>query len=354
MSWTFVAPSLSRPAGGLIAMFAIANELAARSDTGVRIVHLPTPEARLDSVSALPWFEFDRDVEHIFSTDFDPEVMPDADVVVFAPMLLVVARSPDAAPHGGQLVSMLHERDGRLGLPVLFLQGLNVFPADVEDAAIRMPGPKVCVGSWLVDELLRRGVSSEQVHHIPNGVDHRMFRVMEPIRSRTAQVAMNFDLHRFKGGETGMNALAALHDAVGTPSIAFGTRPPERPAGSGTKFMLSPVQASLARDIYNASSVYLQPSVHEGFGMCAVEAMACGCALVSTDNGGSSDYALDGETALVCDNDAQAMCEAMRRLVRDDDLRTRIAASGAAWVRRFRWSVSADGFERLAFDHVKS
>lgn len=118
--------------------------------------------------------------------------------------------------------------------------------------------------------------------------------------------------------------------------------------------MLSPDRSRIARDIYNTSSVYLQPSLREGFGMCAVEAMACGCALVSTDNGGSSDYALDGETALVCEKDEQAMCEAMCRLVRDDDLRTRIATNGAAFVRRFRWSVSADRFERLALDHVKS
>jgi glycosyltransferase involved in cell wall biosynthesis len=165
---------------------------------------------------------------------------------------------------------------------------------------------------------------------------------------------MNFDPHPSKGGETGMNALGALHQAVGTPSIAFGTRSPEQPTPSGTRFMLAPDQARIAREIYNTSSVYLQPSLREGFGMCAVEAMACGCALVSTDNGGSVDYALDGETALVCGNDEEEMFESMRRLVRDDDLRTRIATNGAAFVRRFRWSVSADRFERLAFDHVKS
>ena len=49
-----------------------------------------------------------------------------------------------------------------------------------------------------------------------------------------------------------------------------------------------------------------------------VESMACGCALVSTANGGSSDYAVDGETALVCGSDPAEMSEAVARLVRDE------------------------------------
>jgi len=334
-------------------MFAIANELVARSGAHVRILHVPTPEAHVSNVDSVPWFEFDASIEHVFATNLDPAVMPGADVIVFTPMLVAVALA-DAAPYGDQLVNWLDDRHGSLGLPVLFVQGLSVFPAEVEDAAIRMQGPKVCVGSWLTDELLRHGVARDQVHHIPNGVDHRMFRVTEPIRSRTTQVAMNFDPHPCKGGAAGMNALAALHQVTGTSSIAFGTRSPEQGPSAGTTFVLSPDQTRLARDIYNSSSVYLQPSVREGFGMCAVEAMACGCALVTTDNGGSSDYALDGETALVCDNDEQAMCDAMERLVRDDDLRTQIATNGVAFVRRFRWSVSADRFESLAFEHLRT
>ena len=42
-------------------------------------------------------------------------------------------------------------------------------------------------------------------------------------------------------------------------------------------------------------------------------------------NGGSADYAFDGETALVCGPDAEEMAEALVRLVTDDDLRVRIA-----------------------------
>jgi glycosyltransferase involved in cell wall biosynthesis len=348
--WTFITPSLRRPAGGLVAAFEIANALAAGSEADVRIVHVPTPEARASTLDDLAWFQFEEAVEHHFVRELSPDAFPSGDVVVFTPMLLAIALAPDSAAGAGQVVDLLKEPDGRLGVPILFLQGLNVFSPDVEDAAVGMPGAKVCVGTWLADHLVRRGISPGRVHHIPNGVNHRTFRVTRPIPSRPAQVAMNYDPHPVKGGQSGIKALGALHKTLGTASIAFGTRPPVQPVHPGTTFVLSPDQATIAQGIYNTSSVYLQPSLHEGFGLCAVEAMASGCALVTTDNGGSADYAHDGETALVCGPDPEDMTEALVRVASDDDLRIRIAESGSHFVERFRWEASAERFDRVADD----
>jgi Glycosyl transferases group 1 len=74
-----------------------------------------------------------------------------------------------------------------------------------------------------------------------------------------------------------------------------------------------------------------------------VEAMACGCALVTTDNGGSRDYAVDGETALVVPpGGPRALADAAERLLQDVTERTRLAAAGAELVRRrFDWDRTA-------------
>ena len=71
--------------------------------------------------------------------------------------------------------------------------------------------------------------------------------------------------------------------------------------------------------------------------------MACGCALVTTDNGGSRDYAVDGETALVVPpGDAAGLAAAAERLLRDDAARARLAGAGAELVRRrFDWDNTA-------------
>jgi glycosyltransferase involved in cell wall biosynthesis len=114
------------------------------------------------------------------------------------------------------------------------------------------------------------------------------------------------------------------------------------------RFWQAPDHPTLANRIYNESRVFMQPSHHEGFGYTAVEAMACGCTLATTDNGGSRDYAVDGETALVvAPGDPAALAAAAERLLRDDAERARLASAGAQLVRRrFDWDNTAAALER--------
>ena len=56
--------------------------------------------------------------------------------------------------------------------------------------------------------------------------------------------------------------------------------------------------------------------------MPPMEAMACGAALCTYDNGGCRDYAIDGRTALVAPRrDVDALAGRCRRLVEDEALR---------------------------------
>ena len=61
-----------------------------------------------------------------------------------------------------------------------------------------------------------------------------------------------------------------------------------------------------------------------------LESLACGTPLVTTDNGGCREYAIDGETALVVPpRDARAMADAIRRLLDDDALAARSSPTGS-------------------------
>jgi glycosyltransferase involved in cell wall biosynthesis len=57
-------------------------------------------------------------------------------------------------------------------------------------------------------------------------------------------------------------------------------------------------QPALGRE-YDAAQVFAVGSLFEGFCQPGLEALACGVPLVTTDNGGCREYAIDGETALV-------------------------------------------------------
>ena len=83
--------------------------------------------------------------------------------------------------------------------------------------------------------------------------------------------------------------------------------------------------------------------------MPPMEAMACGAALVTYDNGGCRDYALDGQTALVARRrDVGDLAAKLERLAADAELRARIATAGSAFIRdTFDWGRAVGRMEEI-------
>jgi len=166
---------------------------------------------------------------------------------------------------------------------------------------------------------------------------------------RSMQVAMLYNAHPIKGAKFGLAAIEEVHRRVPElRAVVFANADPAIKMPASVRFVKLPPRRMLVQEIYNASRVFVCSSVKEGFGLCALEAMAGGCALVTTDNGGSSDYAVDGETALVCEpRDVVGMADRIEKLLRDDALCARIAERGYESVQRFDWDDSARRLEEF-------
>jgi glycosyltransferase involved in cell wall biosynthesis len=77
--------------------------------------------------------------------------------------------------------------------------------------------------------------------------------------------------------------------------------------------------------------VYAQPSVAEGFGIAALEAMAHGIPVVASDVGGLREIVIDGETGfLVSPKSPGRLAARIRELAEDPKLRARLGAAGRA------------------------
>lgn len=92
--------------------------------------------------------------------------------------------------------------------------------------------------------------------------------------------------------------------------------------------------------LYSAARVFAFPSLYEGFGLPPLEAMACGVPVVASR--ASSLPEVVGEAGLLVDPlDVEALADALRRALEDEDLRRALISRGLAQARRFSWGESA-------------
>ena len=103
--------------------------------------------------------------------------------------------------------------------------------------------------------------------------------------------------------------------------------------------------------LYNAATVLALPSFDEGFGLPAVEAMACGLAVVAS-RGGSLPEVLGPAGTFFDPRDQAEMAAALSRVLEDPKLRAGLSAEGLRRAALFSWSAAARDtvglFERTA------
>lgn len=245
------------------------------------------------------------------------------------------------------------------------------WPRDAE----RLPAARA-VADWIIfnnREYWERAGRPENTRWVPNGVDLELFRVTTPLAERTPKVLWaGSQVHRrLKGYDS---FVAPLSEVAARHGIAFEALLTE--SRSNKKRPLEEMP-----DWYNSGTVYMCTSASEGTPNTALEAAACGCAIVSTPVGNMPELIRSGENGYLVDRDLGALarhmlaaCErhaelatAMVRDIRERDWRkvapeyfalfadvigrgARIRANGrpdlSAEVTVFVSTVGAPGFER--------
>jgi glycosyltransferase involved in cell wall biosynthesis len=323
---TFLAPHI-RIAGGVRAILTYADRLAGHGHDVTVVV----PAKRLWRAG---WRNFRRHgpdwipgfrARVRWVAGWDPGRLPHADALIATAWQSAdaVARAPASA--GAKFYFVQHYESLYHGDPARV------------DATYALPLRKIVISTWLKDIMKERFASAAEVLVTP--VDRDLFHPVEGARSDDAlRVLMLHHDYAWKGVREGLEAIAAVK--VRHPEVllvGFGVKRP-REALPYDEFHENLPQERLAW-LYSRCPIYLCPSWDEGLGMPPMEAMACGAALVTFDNGGCRDYAKDGETALVAPRrDVAALARALERMVTDRALRERLARQGQAFVTsRFDW-----------------
>lgn len=216
---------------------------------------------------------------------------------------------------------------------IYFIQGYEGWGGKDADDTYLLPIRKITISTWLQDLLEEKFAVNAEV--APPGINLEQFEVKNKQFNQEKVIAMMYHTLPEKGAIIGLNALEkilAKHSEV--KFQIFGMYdPPKLP--KNTIYIKDPTREQL-RDIYSASDIYIVPSLSEGFGLTALEAIAAGCALVMTKTGGYADFSEDGTSAIwVPPGSADEITRAVIGLIENEEKLKNIAECGKKAVQNF-------------------
>ena len=98
----------------------------------------------------------------------------------------------------------------------------------------------------------------------------------------------------------------------------------------------------------SCSDIYILSSLHEGFGICLLEAMHSGLPIIATNNGGQTDFLEEWENALLVPiKDSEILAEKIIELIENKNLREEIAENNKKDIKKFYIEDTAKEYEKL-------
>jgi glycosyltransferase involved in cell wall biosynthesis len=216
------------------------------------------------------------------------------------------------------------------------------------ELSYQLPLNRIANSSWLAEHVRQR--HGGEVDMCLNAFDHqRFFPDGRPPDSPLTVVSYSGRGAAWKGFAEAAQAIRMIRARLGDVRWrVFGADaelPPDNPIAPYEPIGVA--DATAIRRLYSEAHVALCPAWYESFPMYPMEAMACGCAVVTTELG-VEDYARHEQNALIVRaRDSEAMADAVVRLDTDIALRTRLVDQARRDIQDFTWERSLDRMEEL-------
>lgn len=195
------------------------------------------------------------------------------------------------------------------------------------------------------------GIAATHLDLVYNGIDTNAFQPMPEIKRLKYRIMATASADApLKGLDYLLKAFASLEKkypelelvVIGKPKAGGHTeRLIHQLAIQDKLTFISGISEQKIRELYAEATLAVVPSLYEGFGLPAGEAMACGVPLISS-NGGSLPEVVGDAGIVVEKGNFQAIADAIELLLNDENLRNELAKKGRARIlEKFSWQQAA-------------
>jgi GT2 family glycosyltransferase len=239
------------------------------------------------------------------------------------------------------------------GIPVYLVQDIETsYYPDHERArhavldSYRPEFRYMTISSWNRDRLRELDLDAEL---IPPGIDLQSFRPRPDVARRSDLVLALGRSNPLKNLSLTLAAWKALSEPK--PELCLFGVEPGLARGQGVRYVASPSDERV-NELFCEATVFIQTSIHEGFSLPPLEAMATGAAVVCTDAHGNRDFCVDDLNCLMSEPRPGAVSAALARVLSDPELRERLGSAGLQTAAEYAWEKRIDAvegfFERVA------
>jgi len=287
----------------------------------------------------IKWFNLNPEIKIIRTPNLSARYIPDADITIAT---------------ANETADWLKDYPESNGQKFYFIQDYEIWTRLKEkvDATWKMPLKKIVIADWL--KKLAEEKFNEKIYGIVHdGVDFKKFYNNNKFFNKKKRVLMMYHILEKKGFQDGLNAFKIAQNKHPEIELAlFGAYKRGKDVPKNAKFYYQPSEEKL-RELYSTSDIFLWPSRYEGFGMPPMEAMACKCAVISTDTGAIRDYAISDKTAvIVLPQKTDLLAEKLIELIENEDKLKNISLAGYEKIKEFTWEKSSKIFEDILLNKI--
>lgn len=285
------------------------------------------------------WFNLDKNVEFIQVLENEQleDNIPDCDLIIPTSWKNIY----QAVKYGKAPVTFFEQG----GSHIFDVQNLSKRKYDVVKSRIGLLSFVHTVSSFSKEKIREYyGIDSEV---ICNAVDSTIFYSRKSVEKNNEGVInitiIGSEGFKFKNINESLQAIRNLKRKDKNINLNWISQ--DEPKINEEKAIVNPEQIEIGNILRN-TDIFICNSEYESFCLPALEAMTCGAAVITTDNGGIRDFVKNGYNALIIEkHNLQDLMEKIEFLINNKEKREEIAKNGIETSKRFSWDESTNKIE---------